>query len=88
MKKAHRAKRRWHRPRNILLALVVLVLLALFWAFRETAQVYRGRPNIAVNYHERYRQLAAAQGECLLDVPRAHRGLEGRLIASTAAPNR
>jgi len=53
------SKKPWYRARNIILILFVVLLVVFLWAWRETAKVYHGKPNIAVDYRLEYRRLAS-----------------------------
>jgi hypothetical protein len=53
-----RRRKRWHRPRNVIVSTGVIVALVFFWGLWETAKVYHGEARIAVDYHGRFRRLA------------------------------
>lgn len=51
-------KKTWHRPRNVLAALLAVVAVFFGWVFWETLKVYHAEPNPAVDSRRRLRDLA------------------------------
>lgn len=47
----------WYRPRNVVLGALVAVVLFLAWGLYETLEVYRSRPNPAVDSRRELRDL-------------------------------
>ncbi len=48
----------WYCGRNVFIAVAVVVVVVLGWAFSETAKVYHGEPNVAVDYRSDFRRYA------------------------------
>jgi hypothetical protein len=53
-----RRRKPWYRPRNAVLAILLVVLIALGWGFREAWKVYTAEPNPTVDYRAEFRRMS------------------------------
>ena len=58
MESSQRRRKPWYRPRNVIQAVIVIVITVFFWGLWETAKVYNGEPRVTIDYHGEFRRLA------------------------------
>jgi hypothetical protein len=56
-----RRRKPWYRPRNIILAAVLIVVLIVAWLFREVWKVYTDEPGADVDYRAQLTSLCASR---------------------------
>lgn len=56
-----RCRKPWYRPRNVVLAILLLIVLVIAWTFVETWQVYTDDPGADVDYREIFTTLCESR---------------------------